>query len=60
METGMTVALMPDQLDTIRRRSAMRQLIDPRDAAGAVAYLLGPDGGRITGTVLTVDAGSTA
>lgn len=60
METGMTEALDADQLATIRRRSAMRLLIDPHDAAGAVAYLLGSDGARITGTVLTVDAGSTA
>ena len=32
----------------------------PEDAAGAVAYLLGPDGARITGAVITVDGGSTA
>jgi 3-oxoacyl-[acyl-carrier protein] reductase len=60
MATGMTAGLGEDQLDSIRRRSALRVLIGPADAAGAVAYLLGPDGALVTGTVVTVDAGSTA
>ena len=60
METEMTAPIQGDQLDSIRRRSAMRALIEPADAAGAVSYLLGPDGAHVTGTVLTVDAGSTA
>jgi 3-oxoacyl-[acyl-carrier protein] reductase len=60
MATGMTAGLGPEQLDTIRRRSALRTLIDPADAAGAVSYLLGPDAALVTGTVLTIDGGSTA
>jgi 3-oxoacyl-[acyl-carrier protein] reductase len=60
MATEMTAPIEGEQLDAIRRRSAMRALIEPADAAGAVSYLLGPDAERVTGTVLTVDAGSTA
>ena len=58
-ETEMTSTLGPDQLATIRRRSPLG-LADPADVAGAVAYLLGPDAARITGTTVTVDGGSTA
>ena len=60
MATGMTAGLGSEQLDTIRRRSALRELIEPASAAGAVSYLLGPDAALVTGTVLTVDGGSTA
>lgn len=60
MATEMTSALEGSQLDSIVRRSPFRELATVDDVAGAVAYLVGPDAGRITGTVLTVDAGSTA
>ena len=59
METEMTQGLDDHKMASIRRRATLG-LADPKDAAGAVAYLLGPDGGKITGTVLTVDGGSTA
>ena len=59
METGMTAGMDAHQMASIRRRAPLG-LADPDDAAGAVAYLLGPEAGRITGTVLTVDGGSTA
>ncbi|MGF1501340.1 MAG: SDR family NAD(P)-dependent oxidoreductase [Paracoccaceae bacterium] len=59
METEMTVGLDVHQMASIRRRAPLG-LAEPADAAGAVAYLLGPEAGRITGTVLTVDGGSTA
>lgn len=60
METDMTVGLSADQLSAIRRRSALLDLVSPDKVAGAVAYLMGPDGAATTGTTLTVDAGSTA
>lgn len=60
MQTDMTGALAGDKLGSILRRSPLQRLATKEDAAGAVAYFLGPDGAAITGTVLTVDAGSTA
>lgn len=60
METAMTSGLSDDKLDAIKRRSPLGALARPRDVAGAVAYLMGPDGDMVTGTVLTVDGGSTA
>lgn len=59
METDMTGGLDDHKMASIRRRAPLG-LPETADAAGAVAYLLGPDGARITGTVLTVDGGSTA
>ncbi|MGF1457382.1 MAG: SDR family NAD(P)-dependent oxidoreductase [Alphaproteobacteria bacterium] len=59
METEMTTGLDAHQMASIRRRAPLG-LPDPADAAGAVAYLLGPDAGHVTGTVMTVDGGSTA
>lgn len=60
METDMTVGLSADQLGAVRRRSALLDLVSPDKVAGAVAYLMGPDGAATTGATLTVDAGSTA
>jgi 3-oxoacyl-[acyl-carrier protein] reductase len=59
METDMTIGLQGDKLASIRRRAPLG-LPRVEDAAGAVAYLLSPDAERITGTVITVDGGSTA
>jgi 3-oxoacyl-[acyl-carrier protein] reductase len=59
METEMTRALQGDKLESIRRRAPLG-LPQPEDAAGAVAYLLGDDGARVTGRIVTVDGGSTA
>lgn len=60
METDMSAGLDDGKLDSIRRRSALRRLTAPVDVASAVGYLLSEEAGGITGTTLTVDAGSTA
>jgi 3-oxoacyl-[acyl-carrier protein] reductase len=60
IETDMTHALTPDQRSQIERRSALRRLPGTDDVASAVCYLLSDAARNITGTVLTVDAGSIA
>lgn len=60
MQTDMTGALDGDKLETIRRRSPLGRLAKVEDAAGMVAWLLGPDASAVTGAVFTVDAGATA
>lgn len=59
MDTDMTRGLQGEKLESVRRRSPLG-LARITDAAGAIAYLLSADADRITGTVLTVDGGSTA
>jgi 3-oxoacyl-[acyl-carrier protein] reductase len=58
--TRMSAGLTSEQVDTIVRRTPMRRLVTAEEVAGAVSFLLGPDAAMITGTVLTVDGGSTA
>jgi 3-oxoacyl-[acyl-carrier protein] reductase len=60
MATDMTHSLTEDQYKQILRRSALRRLPDIGDIASTVEFLLGEGARNITGTVLTVDAGSTA
>lgn len=60
METDMTKALEGDKLDSIRRRSPLGRFPTTREVAAAVAYLISVDAVAVTGTVLTVDAGSSA
>ena len=60
ISTEMTEGLDEAQRDQIRRRSPLRRLADIDDVANAVEFLLGDKAKNITGTVLTVDAGSTA
>jgi len=60
METEMTESLTAQQHDQIVRRSALKRLAEVGDVADAVEYLLGEKARHITGTVLTIDAGSTA
>lgn len=60
METDMTKGLEGDKLASIKRRSPSGKLARVEDVAVAVSFLLGNGGAMITGTTLTVDAGSTA
>ncbi|MGN5151054.1 SDR family NAD(P)-dependent oxidoreductase [Aeromonas enteropelogenes] len=60
METAMTSALQGDKLQSIKRRSPLGRLANVDDAASAAIFLLSENANSITGTTLTVDAGSTA
>lgn len=60
VDTEMTQGLSDQQRQQIVRRSALRRTISPEDVADAVEFLLSNKAKNITGTVLTVDAGSTA
>jgi 3-oxoacyl-[acyl-carrier protein] reductase len=60
VDTEMTQGLKEEQRQKITRRSALRRLTEIDDVANAVEFLLGCKSKNITGTVLTVDAGSTA
>ncbi len=60
IDTDMTEDLSEEQRGKIARRSALRRLAEPIDVARAAEYLLGAGGRNITGTVLTLDAGTTA
>ena len=60
MDSDMTREMSHHQREQILRRSPLRRLAEPLDIAGAVEFLLGDHAKNITGTVLTIDAGSTA
>jgi 3-oxoacyl-[acyl-carrier protein] reductase len=60
LDTGMTRDLSDEQRAKVARRSALKRLASVEDVANAVEFLLGDKAANITGTVLTIDAGSTA
>ena len=60
IDTDMTESMAAGAREKIIRRSALRRQAEVSDVAGAVDYLLSEQARNITGTVLTVDAGSTA
>ncbi|TNJ38567.1 SDR family oxidoreductase [Chlorobaculum thiosulfatiphilum] len=60
METDMTSKIQKERFDSIRRRSPSGHLASVEDAAHAVSYLLSDSALRVTGTTITVDAGTTA
>jgi len=60
VDTAMTEGLDDAQREQIARRSPLKRLADVEDVAAAVAFLMSDAARNITGTVLTVDAGSTA
>jgi 3-oxoacyl-[acyl-carrier protein] reductase len=59
MDTEMTERLGEEHRQQVVRRSALRRLAEVDDVADAVEFLLGDKAKNITGTVLTIDAGST-
>lgn len=60
LATDMSAGLDQEQRATIQRRTPLGRLVTVEEVAGAVAFLCGPEAAAITGTVLTVDGGSTA
>jgi len=60
MKTEMTSNLQDEKLQSIKRRSPLGRLATVEDVAGVVAFLLSNDAKNITGTTITVDAGSTS
>jgi 3-oxoacyl-[acyl-carrier protein] reductase len=60
MQTDMTSSLQGEKLESVKRRSPLGKLATVDDAAAMVLYLLSDKASAITGTVMTVDAGSTA
>jgi 3-oxoacyl-[acyl-carrier protein] reductase len=60
VDTDMTQGMKEEQRQQIERRSALKRLAEVDDVANAVEFLLSDKAKNITGTVLTVDAGSTA
>lgn len=60
METSMTNGISDRKLDSIKRRSPLGNLVTVDDVSNAILYLLSKETKNITGTTITVDAGSTA
>lgn len=60
ISTDLTREMTDEQRRKIAARSALRKLTDVDDVANMVEFLLSDKAKNITGTVLTVDAGSTA
>ena len=60
IDTELTHGLDEKSRDKIVRRSALHRLAQLEDVANTVEFLLSDKGKNITGTVITVDAGSTA
>jgi 3-oxoacyl-[acyl-carrier protein] reductase len=60
LATEMTSRLGDDNLERIRRRSALSRFASTDEVAGAVGYLLSDAADGVTGSTITVDAGSSA
>ena len=60
LDTEMTEGMTDDQRAKVAHRSALQRLPTVEDVGNAVGFLLSDGASSITGTVLTVDAGSTA
>jgi len=57
IDTDMTRALSDDQRKALLEHIPLGRLGSPRDVAAAVAYLVSPGGGYVTGAVLHVNGG---
>jgi 3-oxoacyl-[acyl-carrier protein] reductase len=57
IQTAMTEGLTDAQRDALLSNLAIARLGTPEDVAEAVAFLVGPGGSYITGTVLNVSGG---
>jgi 3-oxoacyl-[acyl-carrier protein] reductase len=60
VDTAMTEEMDEGDRERVRRRSPLGHLAEIDDVANAIEFLVGDKARNITGTVLTVDAGSTA
>jgi 3-oxoacyl-[acyl-carrier protein] reductase len=60
LDTELTRGMDDGSREQVARRSALKRFAEVTDVADAVEFLLGSKAKSITGTVLTVDAGSTA
>lgn len=60
METEMSSGLTHLQVETIIRRSPLKRLVSVDQVAGSASFLMGDDAAMITGSVLTVDGGSSS
>lgn len=60
LATEMTSSLGDKNLDRIRNRAALSRFAEVDEVAAAVSYLLSDAAAGVTGTTITVDAGSTA
>jgi 3-oxoacyl-[acyl-carrier protein] reductase len=60
LETEMTSGLGNQNLERIKGRSALGRFAEVGEIAAAVSYLLSDAAAGVTGTTVTVDAGSTA
>jgi len=60
VDTAMTDGMAGARRDQVVRRSPLKRLAEPEDVAAGVAFLMSEAARNVTGTVLTIDAGSTA
>jgi len=60
IETQLTQGMDTEERDRIKRRSALRRFAEVDDVANTVEFLMSDKAKNITGTMITVDAGSTA
>jgi 3-oxoacyl-[acyl-carrier protein] reductase len=57
VDTDMTAVLSDDQKEAIRGQVPLGRYADPKEVAGTVLWLAGPDAAYVTGAVIPVDGG---